>query len=182
MLSSFLPVSERNLILTGYIGPETAAIGQQIAERLRYPFVNIERQIADRLDLPPEDIRAHYGESRLKSIEVEFVDEAALRRSSVIYVSGHILTHNGNLKRLQGTGPVIYLRIALDAMLQRLHMTLGARYQNPYERALALGNLKREWSVRDMDGLHHIDTTYLTREAILEAVVTTWRDLAIERG
>jgi hypothetical protein len=78
-------------------------------------------------------------------------------------------------QRIQQTGPIICLVATLDAVLQRLHLTLGARYHNPGERALAVGQLKREWAVRKLDGIHELDTTVLSESQIIEAVIALWR-------
>lgn len=179
VVSVFLPSSERNLILTGYVGRETLMLGQQIAERLRMPFVNIEAQIAERVGLPTDEIRAYYGETRLKSIEMEIIQEVALRRRSVIRISGRTLPHH--YERLKATGPVIALTIGLDAMLHRLHVNMGARYHDPRERATALGDLKREWAVYDLPNLILIDTTGLDHETVIQEVILRWQEIAIER-
>lgn len=181
-MTDFLPFSYRNLILTGYIGPNQLALSRQIASHLRMPFVNVETEIADRVGLPVDQIRDYYGETRLKSIEAEIVSEAMLRRGSVIYISGRTLVHADHLARLQSTGPVICLVIGLDAMLHRLHINMGARYHDPRERALALGELKREWAIRDYSGVHVLDTTELAEAKIIEQVLERWHELAIERG
>ncbi len=180
-MSVFLPSSERNLILTGYIGVETQQLGRQIAEQLRMPFVNLHAQIAERLGLSIDEIRTYYGETRLKAIEMEIIQEAALRRSTVIRVSGRTLLNADHLARLQTTGPVIGLVIGLNAMLQRLHMSMGARYHDPRERAFALGDLKREWAVRGKSGIHEVDATYMQYDEVMQAVIALWQELAIER-
>ncbi len=177
-----LPISEKNLILTGYVGPGQPVLGRRIAERLRLPFVNVETLIAERVDLPPEEVRAYYGETRLKAIETELVQETALRRSTVIAISGRTLLHSDHLQRLSETGPVFCLVIGLDAMLSKLHVNLGARFHDPRNRALALGNLRREWSVRGTPGLIEIDTTYLEDTAVVELVAGMWQELAAARG
>ncbi len=181
-MTYFLPISDQNLILTGYIGPNQPLLGRQIADRLRLPFVNIENQIAERVGLPVEEIRIYYGETRLKSIEAEIIKEAMLRRSTVIRVSGRTLLHGDALAKLQQTGTVICLVIGLDAMLQRLHLHLGARYHNPEERALALGQLKREWAVRKMEGIHEINMTYMAEDEVIDTVISRWQELALVRG
>jgi shikimate kinase len=180
-MSSFLPASERNLVLTGYIGPDQPLLGRQIAERLRMPFVNIEALIVERVGLPIDEIRAYYGETRLKAIEAEIIEETLLRRRSVIRVSGRTLLHGEHLPRLQRVSVVICLVVSLDAMLHRLHINMGARYHNPHERALALGELKREWAVRKLNGIHEIDTTYFSQDDIIQVVTTMWGELAVER-
>jgi shikimate kinase len=181
-MALYLPVSDQNLILTGYIGPNQPMLGRQIAERLRLPFVNIEQQIADRVGLPIDEIRIYYGETRLKSIEAEIISEAMLRRSTVIRVSGRTLLNGDAYTRLRQTGPVLCLSIGLDAMLHRLHIALGARFHNPQERALALGELKREWAVRALEGIHEIDATYLEEEQVIETIINRWQELTLVRG
>jgi shikimate kinase len=176
-----LPLSERNLILTGYTGPNQPALSRLVGERLRMPVVNVESLIAERVGLSIEEIRSYYGETRLKSIQSEIVDETALRRNTVIRIGASTLLQGDALPRLRQTGPVICLVTTLDAMLQRLHIAMGARYYNPQERAAELSALRREWSVRGLDDVYEINTTYLDVEAIVERVVTLWQDIAIER-
>ena len=60
-----LPLTDRNLILTGYTGPNPPRVGQLIAERLRLPFVNIDLQITERAGMSQDEVRQFYGESRL---------------------------------------------------------------------------------------------------------------------
>ncbi len=176
---SFLPFTERNLMLTGYIGPEHTTIGRQLAAQLKMPFVNVEQTIAERLDMPVEEIRTYYGETRLKTIEAEIVQETALRRGTVIRVSGRTLVSGDNYERLRTTGTVFCLRIGLDAMLQRLHINMGARYHDPKDRALALGDLQREWAVHKLEGLQTLDVSRMDDEEIIRTLSALWRSLTV---
>ena len=177
-----LPLTEQNLILTGYVGHDQPRLGRKIAEQLRMPFIDVEVEIANRADLSVDDIRDYFGETHLKTMEADIVQETALRRSTIIRVSGRTLQHVDHLTRLQTTGPVICLVIELGAMLHRLHVNMGARYHDPQERAIALAELKREWAVRGMPGIHEVDSTTLTDEEIIETVRSLWQEMAIRRG
>ena len=181
-MSSFFPISELNLTLTGYIGPDQLSLGQQVAANLHLPFVDLEQELASRAGLSVADIRTYYGETRLKSLETEIVHDSALRRGTVIRIGGRMLAHGDNYERLRATGPVICLTIGLGAMLQRLHVSMGARYHNPDNRALALGELERQWEARTLEGIHNIDTCDRTQEDIINIVSELWRELAIRRG
>jgi shikimate kinase len=176
-----LSLSDRNLVLTGYTGPNQPRLGRQIAERLRMPYINQEALIAERTGMSIDEIRVYFGETRLKSIEAEIMDETCLRRNTVLHISARTLLNGDALSRIGSTGPIICLVTTLDAMLQRLHMTMGAQYYNPEERSLALGNLKREWAVRGLPGIQEIDTTYLTVDETITRVSTLWQELAIAR-
>ncbi len=174
-----LPVADRNLILTGYTGPNQPPVGRLVAARLGRRFINIDTLVEDRAGQALDEIRAVFGAARLKTLETEIALEAALYRDTVIRIGGQTLLHSGHYDRLAATGPVICLVAALDAVLQRQHLALGARYHNPDERALAIGHLKREWAARRLPGIHVIDTTYMTEDDMIEAVIARWRELVI---
>jgi shikimate kinase len=175
----YIPISDRNLILTGYSGPMQPAIGRRVAVELGMPFVNIDMQIEERNGMSIDEIRARFGETRLKTLEAEVVQEVLLRRSAVIRVSGQTLLNSGYYERFAETGPVICLVASLDSVLQKLHLMLGARYHDPKERALALGHLKREWAVRQFPGIYEIDTTDQTEAQTVEAVMMLWQQVVL---
>jgi shikimate kinase len=171
--------TERNLILTGYIGPEHTTIGKRLAANLRLPYVNVEQQIAERLNMTIDEIRSYYGETRLKALEAELVAETALRRGSVIRISGRTLVNGDNYQRIRATGTVFCLMIGLDVMLQRLHISMGARYHDPKDRALALGEVQREWAVHQLNDLHMLDTSRMDDEEVIHTLAVLWRSLSI---
>jgi shikimate kinase len=177
-----LPLTEQNLILTGYTGPGQPRLGREIAERLSLPFVEFERLIEARAGEDVEVIRAQYGERRLQTIESELMEEVALQRSAVIRIGGSTLMYSDHFSRLDRTGPVICLVASLGAILQRLHLAMGARYHDPAERAYMLGLLKRAWAIRDLPGIYEVDTTYLADDQIIDAVINLWQSVAISRG
>lgn len=176
-----LPLTESNLVLTGYIEPNKPRIAQAIAQQLRMPFVDVEEEIRQRYGDDTETIRGLFGERHLKSLEAAIMDEVTLRRHTVIRVNGTILMHNEHYERLQPNGLIVCLVARLDAILQRLHLTMGARYHDPTERARQLGHLRREWAVRHKAGLYEIDATYLNDQQIIENVVELWQREAINR-
>ncbi len=167
---------DQNLILTGYLGPGQLSITRQVAERLRMPYVDFELVLEDRAGLSGEDLRIRFGEARLKTLESELVDEVALYRGTVIHISGKTLQQSSHYARLSETGPVICLVATLDAVLRRLHLALGARFHDPHERDIALGTLRREWAIRQREGIVEIDTSYLTEDQTVEAITATWRE------
>ncbi len=174
-----LSYGDRNLILTGYTGPNQPIIGQQAAARLKMRYVNVETQIENREGMSSEALRTRYGDARLKMVESEVMQDVLLNRGVVIRVSGQTLLRLDYLKRLATTGPIVCLVVTLDAVLQRLHLSLGRSYHNPHERALAIGYLKREWAVRNMDGIRELDVTYFSETETVDALINLWQEMAI---
>lgn len=173
----FLPHSDRNLILTGYTGPNQPILGEQIAKRLNMRFVNVDAQIEHRAGMEIEDARSRYGESWLKTVESEIMSDVLLYRGALIRVSGQTLLRGEYVKHLQEGGVIICMVVALDAVLQRLHLALGGRYHNPHERALAIGHLKREWAVRKLEDIRELDVTYLNEPETVEAITLLWQKI-----
>lgn len=178
---SGLQLTERNLVLTGYVEPNKPRIGRQIAERLRLPFVDVEQRIEQLTGDDVQTIRETFGERRLKAIEGEIMEEVLLYRRAVIRVNGSTLMHSDHYESLQATSIMVCLVASLDSVLQRMHLTLGARYHNPAERQAELGKLRRAWEVRKKPNLYERNVTYKNEDAIIEDVLALWQNVSIER-
>lgn len=175
-------LTERNLIITGYIEPNKPRIGRQVAETLKMRFIDVEEQIEQRAGASLEEIRSQFGARRLKTLESEVMEEILLYRNCVIRVNGSTLLHSDHLETLRVNGPIFCLVARLDAILQRMHLAMGARYHDPSERAIALGELRREWAIRKLPGLFELDVTYQTEAEIIQSVLELWRQVSIQRG
>ena len=171
-----------NLIVTGYLEPNRPRISQQLALRLGLQMIDVEREIEDRLGETINNMRQLYGERRLKAIETQIMDEIVLHRRALIRVSGDTLLNSGHLAELQRNGVIVCLVASLDSILRRIHLTLGARYHDPVERSRAIGELQREWRIREVDEVVEFDATTVTEAILIERIVAFWRDLALRRG
>lgn len=176
-----LPLTTRNLIITGYIEPNRPRIAQQVAVQLKMSYIDVEQQLEQRLGGTLETMRASYGDRHVKAIEDEVMADVVLHRHTVIRVNGSTLMHGDHLTRLQETGTVLCLVARLDAILQRMHLALGSRYHDPVQRATALGELRREWAVRDMPGVYELDVTYKDEAGMVKAITDLWQQVAITR-
>ena len=171
-----------NLIVTGYVEPNRPRISRQLALRLGLQLIDVERELEDRLGDTISNVRATYGERHLKTLETEIMNEVVLNRRGLIRVSGHTLINCGHLAELQRNGVIICLVASLDSILRRIHLTLGARYHDPTERSRAIGELQREWKIREVENVVEFDATYVSEAVLIERIVEFWRDLAIRRG
>lgn len=174
-----LPYADRNLILTGYTGPMPLAIGQQLAEKLRLRYVSADAQIEMRGGMDVETLRVRLGDTRLKMVESEVMQEVMLHRGAVIRVSGQTLLRGEYIKRLQQTGYIICLVVSLDAALRKLHLSMGGQYHNPSDRSLAVGRLKREWAIRKQEGVLELDVTDQSDAEVVESVRQLWEKVAM---
>ena len=163
----------RNLILTGYMGVGKTAVGRQIAQQLSIDFFDIENEIQTREGMSAEQIRSLLGESRIRNVESEIVSELTLLRSTVIAINGPTLLDTTNLEKLRQSGPILCLTTALNEVLRRMHVSRGARFHSPDERARVLGRLKREMKVLSLE-LPQLDTTGLEIETVTTRAIDFW--------
>jgi shikimate kinase len=179
---SLLPVTpDLNLILTGSLGPNQVIVARRIAERLKLPFVDAEREVEKRAEMLPEAFKTLFGEARLRALESEVIHDLALYRGAVMQIGGDMLAHGDHLSRMLACGYIICMVASLDAVLTRLHIALGARYHDPAERALTLGLLRRNWSIRGRDPrVLEFDTTDLTEQEIIDRIAALWAEKVIE--
>ncbi len=177
MFTTLAP-NDQNLILSGYAGPGQLAIARRTADRLRMKFVDFGALFEQRAGMTADDLKGLYGDARLRAMESEVMSDIALNRSKLIHISGQVVGYNGHYDLLRTTGVVIALVASLDAVLQRLHLSLGSRYHDPRERGAALATLRREWAIRGADGLVEIDTSTMTEDAMIDAVIERWRALS----
>jgi shikimate kinase len=140
-------------------------------------FVDFDSRLEAFAEQPADEIRALFGESRLKTLEDQLLSEIALYRGALILISGETLLR-GALPLLRTTGPIICVTASIDAVLQRLHLAMGARFHDPRERDLAMGIVRRAWAVRGTEGVSLLDTSYLTDAGMVEAIAQRWRELA----
>ncbi len=171
-----------NLIVTGYLEPNRPRLSQQLALRLGLELIDVERAIEERLGATVDQMRQLYGERRLKAIETQIMDEIVLHRRALIRVSGNTLLNSGHLAELQRNGVIVCLVASLDSILRRIHLTLGARYHDPVERSRAIGELQREWRIREVENIVEFDATTISEAILVERIVDFWRDLALRRG
>ncbi len=164
-----------NLILTGHMGVSRSAAGRIIARQLGVAFFDLESELQTRENLPPDEVRQLYGESRLHAVESELCREFGLRRGAVLSISGPTLLDQTNRDRLMNSGPVLVLTCALNEILRRLYASQGARFHDPKVRSGALNQIRREWQIRQIPNLPALDTTALTVEQVAEQAITFWR-------
>jgi shikimate kinase len=172
--------TDYNLIISGSIGPNQLIVARRAADQLHLPFVDAEREVERRAEMGVSEFKTLFGDARLRALESEVVRDLALHRGTAIHISGQMLSYSDHLERLRACSYVLCLVATLDAVLTRMHVALGARYHNPAERALALGHLKRDWSIRGRPGVVEFDTTGLPDDEIIERIARLWTQQVID--
>ncbi len=112
-------MSDRNVVLTGFMGTGKTTVGRVLADRLGREFVDSDRMIEARHG-PIATIFAEQGEEAFRGYEREVANELAGRRRVVVATGGRMMLDAANARTLGATGDVVCLVASLDTILERV--------------------------------------------------------------
>src|SRR5205809_7759132 len=78
----------RNVVLIGFMGTGKSEVGQSLARRLGWTFIDTDRRIEARQRATVAQIFARHGEEYFRTVEASVVAEAAAGRDAVIAPRG----------------------------------------------------------------------------------------------
>ncbi|WP_274361592.1 shikimate kinase [Paenibacillus thermotolerans] len=127
-----------NIALIGFMGTGKTTVGQALAERLRWTFVDTDETIKGKENRSIADIFAQDGEPYFREAETSAIREIMMGKRQIISTGGGAVLREEN-RRLLNAGAYI---VALKAPAE----TIIARLRKDTERPLLAGD--REANVR----------------------------------
>ncbi|SHO45058.1 shikimate kinase [Anaerocolumna xylanovorans] len=110
-----------NLILIGFMGCGKTTVGQQLAKRLSYSFLDTDKYIEQKLGQTVGRIFEEEGEEFFRRLETETIKELTGKLNhTVISVGGGLPVRPGNAEALKKLGTVIYLEVSREVLAARL--------------------------------------------------------------
>jgi shikimate kinase len=113
-------MSERPLILTGFMGSGKSSVGHVLAERMSRPFIDLDAEIVAEAGCSINEIFSRDGEEAFRSLESRCLERVLLDGVSVIATGGGVVIATGNRTLMRAVGIVINLVVSLPQVLQRL--------------------------------------------------------------
>src|SRR3989338_8038678 len=86
----------KNLVLTGFMGTGKSRVGRILADKLKMPFVDMDRVIEQRQGKTIVQIYKDYGEPFFRELEKQLCFELAQKKGQVIATGGGALIPKGN--------------------------------------------------------------------------------------
>ena len=166
----------RILVLTGFMGSGKTTVGQLVAARLGWPFVDTDTWIERDAGQPIPAIFAQQGEAAFRRLERDACARAAQLAQHVVATGGGALLDAETRAAFLADGLVVCLRADLETILERL----GDGAQRPLfggDRA----RLSALYAARAplYDALpHQVETAGRSPEAVAEEIVTLWHTSA----
>lgn len=135
----------RNIYLTGFMGAGKTSVGEELAKLLSLPFVDTDLEIERKESRSIPEIFAKEGEAKFRALEAAMIKEMAARKGLVVALGGGALMNPATRELLLSTGTVVYLKLPLDNLLDRIRGTdrplakeavsLFAERESVYEQA-----------------------------------------------
>ena len=109
----------KNIVLIGMPGTGKSTVGNALAERLNYTFVDLDDNIKEAAGKSLPDILRQDGLEAFFKIE-EAVGVSVNLENSIIATGGSVVYGEDAMRHLKDIGTVIYLKLSYEAIEDRL--------------------------------------------------------------
>lgn len=114
-----LPEFADNLFFVGPMGAGKSTIGRRVAQVLKRPFVDSDREIIERTGADIPLIFELEGEAGFRRRESAVIDELSRGAGIVLATGGGAILAEDNRRCLKERGLTIYLKTSIDQQLKR---------------------------------------------------------------
>jgi shikimate kinase/3-dehydroquinate synthase len=167
-----------NVILTGFSYTGKTKIGQLVASKLGWRFVDVDEEIVRLSNKPIEEIFAREGEERFRELESRVLEQVCRGTNLVISTGGGAIMNAANRKLIMDSGVIICLEAKPATIYNRL-LKDAEDPSNRMVRPLLSGHepLKRiEWLKQSRQPYYAladwtVHTDNLTPEEVAEEVI-----------
>jgi shikimate kinase len=118
----FARAKKRNIFLTGMMGAGKSTVGEIVARRLAFVFVDTDAVIERQLLMPVAEIFSVHGEDYFRQRETALIPEIISREHQVIATGGGMLTNHGNMAAAYANGLVVLLYAPIEVLVSRLSL------------------------------------------------------------
>jgi shikimate kinase len=108
------------IYLTGFMGSGKTTVGRLLAERLSWPFVDLDAEIEDRERSTIRELFETRGEGEFRRIERAVLTETFAADPLVVAVGGGTLAEPGILGAARRHGTVVWLHPAFETLVRRI--------------------------------------------------------------
>ncbi len=163
---------EAPIVLIGFMGAGKSTVGALVAHRLGCPFLDLDREIERREEIPVDRIIREQGLATFRALESAAGRDLLCGRRAVVATGGGWAAWPGNLDRLEAGAVTIWLRVQAQTALDRIAPTVESRPllegTNPRARAEALLRERTPWYARAQIA---VDTEDKSPEAVAREVL-----------
>lgn len=114
---------KKNLVLTGMMGVGKSTVGKNLAQKLSYNFVDIDRTIESREGSTINVIFKNKSESYFRKLENEISLEKLKKKNTVISLGGGAFLNKSIRREIKNTSVSFWLDVDVSELIKRLKKT-----------------------------------------------------------
>ena len=164
-------ISEKNIVLTGFMAVGKSVVGQRLARRLKRPFVDLDQAIEAKEGMKVSEIFTSRGEPYFRKVEKEMVREVLGRDRQVISAGGGAIMDEENLNLFKQKSLLICLTAPPEILLRRAGTGKERPLLKGKDRAERIEELLREREKSYAQAHVSIDTSSLSVDEVVEKIL-----------
>ncbi|HPD59101.1 MAG TPA: shikimate kinase [Paludibacteraceae bacterium] len=114
---------DNRIFLIGYMGAGKTTIGEQLAERLGYKFLDMDHVIEEKMQQSVSQIFSEKGEEEFRRLERECLEEISTEQNVVVATGGGAPCFYDNMERMNAYGLTVYLCLSPEQLQERLELS-----------------------------------------------------------
>ncbi len=167
-----------SIALIGFMGTGKTAVGKALAQKLHKEFIELDAIIEKKAGKTIPEIFSQDGEIRFRELEIEAIQDVAIKKNVVIACGGGIVLNTINIDRLKKECVIICLAASTSVILSRTASDKGGRpLLNVADRAQEIKKLldfRRPFYTRAADIT--INTSRLNVDRVADKILEILKD------
>ena len=115
------------IFLVGFMGSGKSQMGAALAKELNVNFFDLDKEIEKKAGKDVSAIFADEGEKKFREIEKKSLVELLKQDDYVLSCGGGTPCFSDNMKKMNESGVVIYLKMSTDHLVERLEIDKDSR-------------------------------------------------------
>ena len=167
--------SPNNVLLVGFMGTGKTCVGEALAQRLGYKYVDTDDLIEARAGKEISSIFAEDGETHFRALESKIATELEDFRNHVIATGGGIIKTDDNIAALNRAGTVVCLSARPEVIYERVREeTHRPLLQVPDPQGRIVELLAERRAQYEKSG-YQLDTSDLSPDQVVDHIITIMR-------
>ncbi len=108
------------LFLTGYMGSGKSTLGEKLASKLNYGFIDLDKFIESEYHQTIPQIFATKGESEFRAMEHNSLKKIIEKDNVIIACGGGTPCYYNNMELMNNNGITVYIKMSVDTLISRL--------------------------------------------------------------
>jgi shikimate kinase len=168
-----------NVALVGFMGTGKTSVGQELAKKLGWQFIEVDALIEHMAGKSIPDMFMKDGEITFREWEIEAIKQVARNKKQVIACGGGAVLNTINIARLKETSVMVLLTASPDTVLKRTASDKDTRPMlmdatNPASRIRELLKFRKPYYERAADIV--VNTSKLSLSATADLIIQKLRE------